>query len=271
MMALENLIPYSKNNAISETVFTLFLEQPIVKPEEFVINANTVFNGFFHQNQLITSRNISINELGKPQNVSDEISGFLFKYFENGNERWLLKADKFGEIQRVSLHCLLYKDWNDYKSNVLKIFKEISDFRKDLFVRAYSLSYIDQFDWMEDSEPPMNEIFKQSEMLPNILLKSNETWNYSVQITKKSEINNIEKSYTDRIDAALRKKETNYNILLAHNTIQELNSPETINNLFNDSLIDTLLDFAHKNNKKIVNTILTEPVTHKMGMNKNKI
>ena len=69
----------------------------------------------------------------------------------------------------------------------------------------------------------------------------------------------------------LRKKETNYNILLAHNTIQELNSPETINKLFNDSLIDSLLDFAHKNNKRIVNAILTEPVTQKMGMNKNKI
>ncbi len=267
---LENLIPYAKSNAISETSFTFFLEQVLINPQDFLNKIQEEFKSFFQEINLISRSVITIDGKGLDK-TEDGIIGFVLTNYENGSKRWIVKLDREGEMQRLSIHCLFYKDWDDYLKTTTYVLNVIVNSGRELFINAYSLGYVDQFDWIDDSFPNLEEIFsKDSDLLPLAILQSKKTWSYSFQINQKSVTESFKKDYIDRIDISIREFKSKLNFLIIHNTLQELDLPQTLKNLFADSTIQEALQFAHGNNKKIIKSIFTPPVLEKMGMNKKK-
>jgi len=270
-MDLNKLYLYASNNALSEATLALFIEQPLVKLEEFELLLKDDLKELFQEFNLQVSKTVSFSVSKSKISVEDNITGFLINGYEDGKKRWVLQAKPTHPYYSISIHCLLYKGWSDYKEILLEILKKISTLRKGIFTRALSLTYVDQFNWLEEEFPSANLIFKDSKFLPKSIFDSNKPWQFGLEI--KHERTYKEKhtlEYLNKIETFIRKvDEANYNIGLIHNTVCEIQEIETIENLLSQKAFNEHLEFAHNNNKKVIKSILKNEVLSKMGININ--
>lgn len=65
----------------------------------------------------------------------------------------------------ISYHSLSYADWDLFFSDFQEIIMTLSSFSGDLFVNAFSLHYIDEFEWKSESEIKPKQIFNTSSNL----------------------------------------------------------------------------------------------------------
>ncbi len=268
-MDLDKLYLYASNNALSEATLALFIEQPLVKLEEFELLLQEELKELFQEFKLQSSKTVSVSK--NDISVKDNISGFQMNGYENGKKRWLIQAKPTHPYYSLSIHCLLYKGWSDYKETLLNILKKISTLRKGIFTRALSLTYVDQFNWLEEEFPNTDIIFKESDFIPKSILNSKKPWQFGLEINNNRTYKYKDSlEYLDKIDAFIRKIDNaNYNIVLIHNTVCEIKEIETIENLLSQQNFTEHLDFAHNNNKKIIKSILKNEVLEKMGIKIN--
>ena len=268
-MDLDKLYLYASNNALSEATLALFIEQPLVKLEEFESLLKGELKELFQEFKLQPSKTVSFSK--SKISVEDAITGFEMNGYENGKKRWIIQAKPTHPYYSISIHCLLYKGWNDYKETLLEILKKISILRKGIFTRALSLIYVDQFNWLEEEFPNASLIFKDSRFLPKSIFDSNKPWQFGLEINNErtyKEKHTLQ--YLNKIETFIRKvDEANYNIGLIHNTVCEIKEMETIENLLNQKAFTEHLEFAHDNNKKIIKSILKDEVLAKMGLKIN--
>lgn len=254
---ITKLKPISKIHSIKEAVITLFLTNPIIKPERFEELINTEFNQQFQkfekidrvQMQFSTGRTESFSNQ-KPQS---ETIGFRFIQFQNGKTSTVLQNINEEERNIISYHTLNYKNWSTFFSSFLNTMSIINQFHTNLFITSYSLHYIDEFIWDGDARDA-NIIFN-----PDSSLLPKEFFNSVIQHYLFTSLKFDQANCFDRFEIKVTPKQKNY-INISHHIIQRINDEKQLDELISSKHMEEILTFAHDHNKNFLKSILKKEV-----------
>lgn len=258
-MELEKLLkPVSDKHSVKEATISLFLEGKIIKPERFEALITKQFKEKFQKFEKISQFQIQIkgNESGALEGTNSQVEenvGFRFVKFEGGKAISVLQG--MNELLRyfLSYHSLNYGRWKDYYSEFKDLMSEMSDFHSNLFVKAFSLHYIDEFQW-NGTEVDPNLIFKKgSTLLPEEFFNCKLN-NYLFTTVKKNE-----GEYIDRIEINIEQRPSTF-ITISHNVIQQFPESVELAELIKSKEIDKMLSDAHVHNKSTLVNLLNSEV-----------
>ncbi len=260
-MQINNQIkPYNPNHSIKEAVISVFLSNPIIKPLRFKSLIETDFKDKFQQFEPLKQIKFKflgeISNSNRPEQHITEEAGFRFSHFENGIKKTVLQGLNEDHRQFISFHSFEYTSWKDFLNNFKFAITSLSNFQSDLFVTAISLHYIDEFNWIDSSNPiDSRVIFNQtSKIIPLIFYNSiNSQFNL---ITEHIENN---KKYFNRIEIST---ESNFSqiIQISHNISQALDDVITLKDLISLEILEEILSTAHSKNKELLQDILTPEI-----------
>ncbi len=222
-VTLDNLIPFKKEHSISEAVFSFFLPNKILDPHRFetLLKPGEPFAELFQSFKVLEGFQIGMNL--QPQNVGEVKTdfkktgddGFQFESYREGALDWLVR---YGPNQRgpvaLSFHSLNYPGWQDFYDKVFKFISGIVQIDNSIYAQAYSLNYIDQFDWIGDSFPPNEQIFNSnSKYIPQLIFEIDKEWNYSTTNIRKVGAQNITENINIGVEFVVNNK---YNLYIIH-------------------------------------------------------
>lgn len=270
-MSLETIInPAGKNHSIKEAVISLFLANPIIKPERFQQLIELDFKDRFQKFETINQVELQVqNPVGGLPTLNQQILsnvGFKFQSFEKGLNVKALQGINERARNFISYHSLDYTRWQSFYSDYLDVIKIVSKFHPELFVTALSLHYIDQFSWISAEPIDLNKLFnKGGNYIPNDFFSSTVN-NYSI-VTEKYIDGEL---YVNRLEI---KIEHNIRpmITISHNVTQPLKDVVELRELLASEKFTTILNTSHTHNKEILFDILTFDVKEmiKLKMNTN--
>jgi len=260
MADLETVLkPVSGNHSVKEVVITLFLANPIVKPERFEALIKDKFKDKFHKFDKVNQFQFQLKgkEGGSVESAPPSILenvGFKFHRFEEGKTVTALQG--VNEVLRnfISYHSLDYSDWDLFFPDFKSILIEVANFHPELFVNAFSLHYIDEFVWDSNEEINPTKVFNdKSTLLPNEFFSCRLN-NYQLTTVKKDTF-----EYFDRLEIQVEDRPKKF-ITISHNIIHTLNDSVVLNKLIESAQLKNMLDHAHLLNKRTLVSILTKEV-----------
>lgn len=253
----EILHPSNGKHSVKEAVISLFFDKPIESPEKFESLLRQGLSGFFEtfnaENEVQFQFTNQVNELVQSQPQLKKDVGFRFSSFKEGKLATVLQARNEVGRHYMSYHTLIYDDWDVFFPDFLEIVKVISVFQPEVCVQAFSLHYIDEFDWAKDIEIELNRIFREdSDYLPPSFFKAR-LINYNL-----TTLNN-EPEYFDRLDIT-RTDAAQQVLTISHNLTRKLETTTPLPSLLKSDQIEVVLNDAHLKNKNLLIDILTQEV-----------
>lgn len=256
----EILKPVSGNHSIKEAVITLFLVSPIIKPERFEALINTSLKETFQKFEKVSQ--VQFQFRGKEEGYIEstpplvqENVGFRFQRFEEGKMVVVLQGMNENLRNFLSYHSLNYSHWNKFLPDFKRVISEVAIFHQNLFVNAFSLHYIDEFEWVGGPEIDTKRIFNQeSSLLPKEFFNCKLN-NYQFITVKKNKF-----EYFDRVEIKVEERPKTF-ITISHNVIQNFNEIFLLNDLISSNEMKEMLDLAHDHNKNTLTNILTKEVS----------
>ena len=253
------LKPVSDKHSVKEVVITLFLANPIIKPERFEALIKDKFKDKFQKFEKVNQVQFQLKgkEGGSiestPPSILENV-GFKFQRFEEGKMVTALQG--VNELLRnfISYHSLDYLDWDLFLPDFKIVLIEVANFHPELFVNAFSLHYIDEFVWDSDEEIEPKNIFNENSTLLPKEFFSCQLNNYQLTTVKKDKF-----VYFDRLEIQVEDRPKKF-ITISHNVIHNLNDNIALNNLVESTDLKDMLDHAHLLNKKTLVSILTNEV-----------
>jgi uncharacterized protein (TIGR04255 family) len=263
-MALTDKVrPINDKHSIREAVISLFLANPIIKPERFKDLIETDFKTIFQQFEPLSQVQFQFkNQIGLPVNVSPpEILnniGFKFTSFSGGQPVRVLQGlnDKLNNRTFISYHALNYMRWAPFFEDYLHTVSSISKYTQDIFITAISLHYIDQFLWIGNSSVDLNLIFnKNADSIPKDFFTTTIN-NYSIVSEKAIDPKG---KYLDRLEITVDNI-IRPSITISHNVTQPLTEIIDLRNLLENEDFKSILTKAHLHNKDFLKNLLSEPI-----------
>ena len=261
----EILRPINDTHSIKEAVITLFLSNPIIKPERFDALIKNEFKEVFQKFE--PTSQVEFQFKGKENGIVEgsaplvqENVGFIFSKFDQGKTVAALQARN--EVSRtfISYHSLDYSDWDIFFDEFIKLASTVANFHSQLFVNAFSLHYIDEFEWLNKGEIDAKQVFNENAtLLPKDFFQSKVT-NYQL-VTLKS--NSYE--YYDRIEIKVEQRPKTF-LTVSHNVVQNLNDNVLMNDLISSAKFKEMLYLAHEQNKNTLENIFREDVCSLIGL-----
>lgn len=253
------LRPVNDSHSIKEAVITLFLPNPIIKPERFEILIKDKFKDKFQKFEKVSQVQFQFkgNDGGSIESSLPQITenvGFKFQRFEEGKIVNALQG--MNEVIRnfISYHTLNYSDWDKFFPDFKEVITAISNFHGDLFVNAFSLHYIDEFEWSEKSNIIPQKVFNEnSTLLPKEFFSSHLN-NYQFTTVKKNRF-----EYFDRLEIKVDERPKKF-ITISHNVIVNYNEFIDLKELIQSNELKEALDHAHLLNKQTLVNILNKDV-----------
>ncbi len=266
-LMIEDLLkPFSTNHSIREAVISVFLVNPLIKPERFQELFESGFSPDFHLYQNLGSLQIQIKQGNasivqqNAQNLGS--TGFQFIGFEKGKISRILQGMNQGLNDGtrtfISYHSFSYTRWKEYLNEYLKFIKLLSSFQNDLFINAISIHYVDQFKWISDSPIDLSKVFNdKTRYMSKAFLASTGPTNF-IFTTQKNQDNFL---YVDRLEIKIDDQKSN-DISISHNITKQLDDIKNLNLLLNNdsSYFNDLLLELHQYNKQILGDILNPEV-----------
>jgi len=252
--------PINSTHSIKEAVITVFLSNPIVKPERFLKLMDTSgYAEWFQKADNIDGFKIGIrgNKEGLEAN-SPELKkniGFRFASFKNGKTDYVLQGLNEDNRTFISFHSLIYDRWKSFCEHYSKVTQELNSIQSEFYVNAISLNYVDSFFWLKESEIDVSEIFvKENELLPNSFFESSNT-NYSLSLENNKENKRTLERLIVNVDS-----NTNNEINVSHVVTTKLADSIDLKDLISTNEIFDILDQAHINNKSILKKLFNKDV-----------
>lgn len=253
------LRPISGDHSIKEAVITLFLANPIIKPERFEVMIKEKFKGRFQKfdrvNQLqfqFKGKDGGTVETSKPQ-ITENI-GFKFQRFEEGKIVSALQGMNEPIRNFISYHSFNYTDWDLFFPDFKEVISEVSNFHADLFINAFSLHYIDEFEWNGENEIDTKKIFNENSTLLPQEFFSCQLNNYQFTTVKRDMFD-----YFDRLEIKVEERPKKF-ITISHNVVLNYNDAIDLKNFIQSDDLKERLNQAHLFNKKTLTSILTKEV-----------
>lgn len=253
------LKPVSEKHSVKEAVITLFLANPIIKPERFEVLIKDKFKDKFQKFEKVNQVQFQFkgNEGGAfettPPSILENV-GFKFQRFEDGKTVTALQGLNEPLRNFISYHSLDYLDWDLFFPDFKNVLTEVANFHSEIFVNAFSLHYIDEFVWDSDEEIEPTHVFNEkSSLLPNEFF-SCQLNNYQLTTVKNDKF-----KYFDRLEIQVEDRPKKF-ITISHNVIHNLNDNFALKNLLESPDLQDMLNHAHLLNKKTLVSILTKEV-----------
>lgn len=269
------LIPYNNNqHSISEAVFSIILSNKIINPKRFekLILDNETFKNEFQSFKVLEGVQVQISGDINAQLQSEfkktGDDGFQFEGFKNGKLEWLIRyqPNQAGPFIVLSVHCLNYPGWDKFYPKCISFINAISEVDNGIFANGFSLNYVDQFDWMDESFPPMTSIFKtESKYIPKVLFENKDVWNIVSNYQKAIE---IDKKILENVNIGIQKIASKFNIYLLHNIFYFFEEPRNLKDVCREEeRIKSEASIIHDLNKEFMKDILVGEILNRIGIN----
>ena len=273
-MNIENLLrPYNKEHSIKEVIFTLFFTLPIEDYSSLKENLQTRFSKQdFEEPENISVIKYKINSENPTTIQSDNAVrvGLLWqkKNKDTSSIKQSFQIRNLEEQSFISFHELSYKRWVNFKEDFLNILSDIcsENIVDNFIVAGLNLTYIDEFEWIGDSNLDLNQIFKNdSSYLPKYFFNSHYP---SVDIAALINEDESTEFLSERIAIDIQKTLPNSTIVITHTVASTLEDPQNLDAFFREK-IDFYLEKTHEFNKKTLDNLLTLDVQSLIHLPKN--
>lgn len=255
------LKPFAQKHSIREAVISVFLANPIIKPERFEELISGELGVYFHLFENINGVQIQIKPAINgifPQPRTQPNTGFKFLGFTKGKIGTVLQGINEMDRTFISYHSLAYTRWAEFLESYMSVLNILCNNQEDLFIRGISVHYIDEFTWISDDELDLNKIFNdEAKYMSKAFLESSNTSNF-IYTTEKKDGNCL---LFDRLDIKVDNKVTK-NIAISHNILKQFDDFKSLSSLLGidkEFFLDSLQNL-HNYNKEILNDILNENV-----------
>jgi uncharacterized protein (TIGR04255 family) len=263
---LEHLKPISQNHSISKAVATIFIAQPIIRPDLVLekLNSKNVFPDYQKKTlSHLTTVQVNIDNQTILEDQNKRINGFMLESFdEKGKIQYIFRLQN-GEDNNPSIIAFetrSYTTWENFYQKFKNDFSILSN-EYNFFINAISLTYIDDFNWKSEELIPVNEIFNiDSEFLNQKFLDSRDGI-----ITLFTQQNDQSEERTEITFSNRVKK-----ILINHQFAKKLNNLESSNEYLNLDSFRQNFDEAHDANKDILRSLLSAEVQEIIKLNQNQ-
>jgi len=264
-MSLNNYIyPVKGKHSIREVVISLFLLNPILKPERFETLISSGYKDVFQKFERVSQFQVQFHkdkDANKAQFKHEQNAGFKFVSFRDGKIDRVLQGINEPQRTFISFHNLNYDRWlpflEDYKNNITAL----AEVQSDIFIKAFSLHYIDELVWIDEKNPiNKNLILKNnSEKIPGDFFTSQ---NPSFSLISEKTI--AHSKYFDRLEVGVNSM-PKPSIVISHNITENLESEIQLSALFHSDFEQKIEDM-HSYNKEMLTNILQEDVQTLIGL-----
>ena len=257
MASIHSLTPISEAHSIKEAVITFFLASKLFKPERYNSLLNSDFKDDFRQFEIVKRLQIKMQP-GSSEIREVEDAGFKFVGFDtSGRKSKVIQGINEDNRSFFSFHSLQYSDWKDFSSSVKNHASSLTNIQKGLYVMAYSLHYIDEFNWSDKNDFDAGLIFKDSEYIPKDIRNAS-ILDYNMNLDKKDN----GKNYFDRLGIKFQDQMTQKLITISHNiTFITEQDPILLEDAVKDNnMVISNLEYAHDKNKNLLRDILKDEV-----------
>lgn len=236
----------NKNHSIKEAVITLFLDKPIRNLDKFDDFYTQTLQNIFTKKETI---NFEHNE---------QDAGFKL-YRVNQNETDLLMQLSNNQYRQfISLHCLKYIRWQNFRTDFVKILSALDHWLNNKVV-AFSLHYIDELNCKDDVIPLESIFRKDSDFLPRRIFDSQNS--FLVFNTQRNS-DNTKYQHFDRIELKVQNKV----VSISHNSIIPIGQHDNFKDFISCNVCSDKLDWAHHQNKELLKDILSQEVQKIIGL-----
>ncbi len=234
---------------------------PILKPASFKKLLETdFFKHHFQQFELLQTRTVNVSlaqDQATARTAGNYDIGFQFKNFKNGDIDFLLRGVNDLHRQFLSFHSLQYTRWIPYYEQLKKTMAALSMSDEALFFNAFSLHYIDDFEWLKETEIDPKLIFRaDADALPASFFNTTKA-----SLSLETETAGLPQFF-DRYDIYFNPN-TNPNIRIAHNVTCVLDDLCSLKDTFYpeaSGFFDEKLNEAHLRNKASLKNLLNAEV-----------
>lgn len=252
-------VSIKNENSIKEAVITIFLSNPILKPERFkeILNQHEM-SSFYQQHQPLKEITFKVggllNDLKGEANLNPD-KGFKLIRFEKGIASFVMQG--VNEIDRTyfSFHNLSYTRWADFLSQFRNSIHALKTIQSDIFVNGISLHYVDEFVWDKQQEFDLSRIMKAEEFLPNnfIRIKGGHLSNTRELVTTDNQrlFDRLEVLVNSNLEKGIS---INHNQTVLFGEIADYSDKEI------SKKIEVVLNELHENNKELLKKILIPEV-----------
>lgn len=259
---LNFLSPVSENHSIGRAISTVFFPQEVLKPELLFNKIRDNFNGKYAKKGPLITRDIIIENKNN-QTITkrkEQITGFVFEEFDKqGKLKNVLKLENAGKQFSLRFETRSYDNWSDFKDSFINDFQVVSN-AQNMFIEAFSLTYIDEFRWLSDNKIPTEKIFNsESELISNRFLDS---INGNMVLHNQS----VSRGYLseERIDISFSNDLKR--VSLNHQAVNKLDDIYSLEELLKDGSLISRFDDAHQRNKNFLKENLTKEVQMLIGL-----
>lgn len=260
MPIIEKIRPISGNHSIKEAVISVFLANPLIKPERFGQLIESNFKDFFQQFEHVHQFAFEIRN--DPSGIRNfpgpsEVVGFRFLSFEKGARKRVLQGINEQQRSFLSYHSFIYDSWSRFYEDSVKCFQGITELQSDIFINAFSLHYIDEFLWIDPANPiDVGTLFRRdTRYIPSEFFQSSQT---TYALVTERVLDAVTK-YFDRLEIVVDSKIRPL-IRVSHNITQPLKEPKTLKELLQLEDFGRILTLAHTHNKELLKDVLTKDV-----------
>lgn len=264
VLMIENYLkPFSSKHSIREAVISVFLANPIIKPERFQkLIENGFFNDEFQAFETVGAVEIELKQgnTGMIEQTAQNMSnvGFKFIGFSQGKVSRILQGVNERGRTFISYHCFSYTRWNDFLDDYLRFIKILSTSQTEMFINAVSIHYIDQFRWVSQSPINLSKIFNNhTRYLSKALLETDGPTNFI--FNNQSIVDSC--IHFDRLEIKVDDKNSK-DISISHNVTKRLDDLKGLEALCNSEIeyFKHILFELHKGNKILLDDILEKEV-----------
>lgn len=265
MSLTEKIKPINNTHSIKEAVISVFLVNPILKPERFQTLIEGDLSEKFQQFEDVGRFRLELNQEKGITNPDVQVInniGFKFSNFEKGRIQRILQGINEEQRTFISYHSLGYSRWKPFLEEFKQSIEALCKIQSDLFVSAYSLHYIDEFFWIDETTPiDLRLIFKEENTtFPKVIFDSKNA-NYSL-ITEK-EIGDIK--YHDRLEITISSNIKSF-IRISHNITRTLDDIYELNKIVKENKFEEVITMVHESNKLLLKEILTIDILNMINL-----
>jgi uncharacterized protein (TIGR04255 family) len=272
MSITASLKPINPKHSIKEAVISIFLAQPVIKPERFLGLLESDFKDKFQKGEILSHAQYKFSTNTKnripefePSSI-DKNAGFRFTSFINGKQAYVLQGLNEVNRQFISFHTFQYERWQGFFEEFQNCIETLSNFQSGIFVAAYSIHYIDEFKWESNNEIPTREIFQvESEILPKAFFDSYDT-NFTINRT----LNSIVFPMFERLEIKVENN-SNSPIVISHNITYTLSDFRELKDIVVSRDLYDKLQIMHEENKNTLSRLLAEDVQRLINLPKHEI
>lgn len=254
-----NLHTIQDNHAIKEAVLSFTITPQIVNPNNYgrLLNEGGPLYNRYHKFEPVKLREVKV-ETGLNTTTFDSIkdAGFKMIAFRNGCTSEVIQGLSQPRQSLLTFNTVNYEGWKKFSRESIDSAKIIAEFQPIYMVRAFSLMFIDEFYFENETDYRPNVLFNlDSRNLPKGI-EDSDFVDYNFNLHRHYEKKDFLENVSIKVFNEMGKK----TIRITENITFIIN-PIPLVDILKGSDLRIYLDFIHDENKKTLKDILAPEIS----------